>query len=318
MRSGRAPASFANSVGAVRLSVRLPLCLGLAGALLSSAVLAQSDQNASDAEPVGDIVVTGRAEAPPTQSEVTRQARSITVPGALRREALPRFQGDRLCPGISGLSVGDATLMIDRIRQNAQDLGLWMTEDDGTCEANFVVAFVDDGQATIRAIKESRHWLFRDMPYHELRELMAEEGPVRVWTATVTRTRDGLPAGSSQWMASSRIYLAMREDIVWVLVLFDREDSQGKTLMQLADYATMRGLARTRPVDSGGKAMDTILALFDEEGAPPLAMTEFDRAYLGAIYDGLPNMPGITKVLGVNRQLNRQAAKERAEDRTKP
>jgi hypothetical protein len=173
---------------------------------------------------------------------------------------------------------------------------------------------VDDGQATIRDIEHERYWLFNDMPRHELRELLGEEGPVHVWTATTLRTRDGMPAGSGQWMASSRIYLAMREDIVWVLVLFDRDDARGKTLLQLADYATMRGLARTRPVEADGQPMDTILALFDAGSAPPAEMTAFDRAYLGAIYDGLPNMPGITKVLGVNRQLRRQSDEQQAID----
>ncbi len=294
--------------------IRATFLFSLAGLLAAaSAALAQPSGEGADTEAGADIVVTGRVGEPPTQTEVTRQARSITVPGAIRHSALPRFEGDRLCPGVSGLRVEDASLMIDRIRATAEDLGLRMTHDDGMCRPNFVVAFVDDGQETIRAIKKGNYWLFRDMPPHELRELLGEEGPVRVWTATITRTRDGMPVGSSQWMASSRIYLAMREDIVWVLVLFDREDARGKTLLQLADYATMRGLARTRPVESDGQPMGTILALFDPGAAPPTEMTEFDRAYLGAIYDGLPNMPGITKVLGVNRQLRRQATETQAD-----
>ena len=118
----------------------------------------------------------------------------------------------------------------------------------------------------------------------------------------------------SMWMAHSKIYLATREDIEFVVVLFDLEKMKGKTLVQLADYATMRGLARTRPVEgaenSGDQAMETILALFDPGSPPPAEMTEFDRAYLAALYDGIPNIPGVTKVLGVNRQLRLQ---ERAE-----
>ncbi len=43
-------------------------------------------------------------------------------------------------------------------------------------------------------------------------------------------------------------------------------------------------------------------------------MTQFDRAYLAALYDGIPNIPRITKVQGVNRQLRLQeAAQEGAE-----
>jgi hypothetical protein len=297
--------------------LRAIFLIGAAGLFAAASTgLAQPAEQASAGDAGGgdDIVVTGRTGEPPTQTEVTRQARAVTVPGAIRHSALPRFEGDRLCPGISGLRAEDAALMIDRIRVTAEELGLRMTSDDGTCRPNFVVAFVDDGQETIRSIQKGRYWLFGDMPPHELRELLGEEGPVRVWTATVMRTRDGMPAGSNQWMASSRIYLAMREDIVWVLVLFTRDDVRGKTLLQLADYATMRGLARTRPVESDGQPMDTILALFDPGATPPGGMTEFDRAYLGAIYDGLPNMPGITKVLGVNRQLRLQESEARAAD----
>jgi hypothetical protein len=50
-------------------------------------------------------------------------------------------------------------------------------------------------------------------------------------------------------------------------VLFDRAAVSGKTLVQLADYATMRGIARTRPAESDGQPLDTILTLFDPSHA---------------------------------------------------
>jgi len=284
---------------------------GLAGVLLlSGPALAQEDESGDD----GDIVVTGRADrAPPTNSEVSRQARSVTEGGNLRHQALARFER-RLCPGVIGLKPDMATLVIDRIRYQASQLEMGLTRDDGTCSPNLVVAFVRDGKAELAALAKEHGYLFQDMPLHERRRLLAEDGPVRVWTTTLARTRDGMPVprsdgGSppvvSMWMAHSKIYLATREDIEFVVVLFDLEKMMGKTLVQLADYATMRGLARTRPVEGGGEAMDTILALFDPDAQPPAEMTEFDRAYLAALYDGMANMPGVTKVLGVNRQLRR-------------
>lgn len=284
---------------------------GLAGALAPGApALAQQESSADD------IVVTGRLESPPTATQVTRQARAITAPTAIRHLPLPRFE-DRLCPGIFGMKPDYASLMIDRIRANAERLDLWMNEDDGTCRPNFIVAFVDDGQAALAQIERNQGWLMQSLTTADRRELLTEDGPVRVWTTTQTRTRDGLPVPRREtldnpptvnmWMAHSKIYLATREDITQVIVLFDRKDIYGKTLVQLADYATMRGLARTRPVDGDGQGMDTILALFDPDASPPLEMTQFDRAYLGAVYDNIPNIPGITKVLGVNRQLRRQA-----------
>jgi hypothetical protein len=210
-------------------------------------------------------------------------------------------------------------VVIDRIRSNAERFGLWMAADDGTCTPNFVVAFVDDGQATLGRIADERYWLFIDMPRHERLALLAEDGPARVWTTTQARTRDGMPlprrpdgrqvsAMSSGGVA--RAALPVRADITGVLVLFDREAVRGNTLVQLADYATMRGLARTKPIDGDGKAMDTILALFDEDAEPPAELTAFDLAYLDALYRGEANTTGLTRILGVARQLHRQADAE--------
>lgn len=292
---------------------------GLAGFLMFAAPgWAQSDSPTDDNE---NIVVTGKAA---TSTEVSRQARAITdMSSAIRHEPMARFQ-DKLCPGVMGLEADAASLMIDRLRDNAQLLGLGLTKDDGTCRPNFIVAFVENGAENLQQIADHNGWAFQDMSPSERRKLLSEEGPVRVWTITQMRTRDGIPIPRSvslfdppqvnTWMAHSKIYLAIREDITRVVVLFDREGVKGKTLLQLADYATMRGLARTRPVESDGQPMDTILALFDPGATPPGRMTEFDRAYLGAIYDGLPNMPGITKVLGVNRQLRLQEREAQAAD----
>jgi len=289
---------------------------GMAGVLIASApVWAQSASEGRDAGGEGeDIVVTGTL---PTQSEVSRQARAITdMPSAIRHEPLPRFQA-RLCPGVIGMVPEYASMIVDRIRYNAEQLDMWMADDDGTCAPNFIVAFVEDGQADLQQIADNQHWLFRDLSVAERRRLLTEEGPVRVWTTTETRTRDGMPVARrenlteppvvSTWMAHSKIYLAIREDIASVVVLFDKRHVGGKTLVQLADYATMRGLARTRPADGEGQTLDTILTLFDQAASPPPQLTEFDQAYLAAVYDGMPNIPGITKVLGVNRQLRLQA-----------
>jgi len=293
----------------IRFALRVALVCAV---LLPAPALAQAEDPAPGTEPDPTIVVTGET---PTRSEVTRQARQITQPTGIRYAPLPRFEGDRLCPGVVGLKADFAGLVVDRIRANAERFDLWMTEDDGTCTPNFVVAFVDDGQALLQRIKDGDHWLFKDMPRHERVELLAEEGPAHVWTTTETRTRDGMPvplkpdgrqvsAMSSGGVA--RAVLPLRSDITGVLILFDRDDVRDKTLVQLADYATMRGLARTRPVDGDGQAMVTILALFDEDSTPPVGMTAFDRAYLGALYAGQANVIGLTKVLGVERELRRQ------------
>lgn len=289
-----------------------------AGAGLLCALLAPLPLLAQEAGESGeDIVVTGQAEAP-TRGEVSRQARSITRSGNIYDTPLARFE-DRLCPGIIGIPADYAVMMIDRIRHNAGELGMWMADEEN-CSPNFIVAFVDDGQAELAELERRHGHLFETMSLAERRELLAETGPVRVWTSTATRTRDGMPVPRAEGldkppvvqmaMAHSKIYLTTREDITSVMVLFDKRQLLGKTLDQLSDYATMRGLARTRPVGADGAAMDTILTLFDDTGAAPPGLTDFDRAYLASLYDWIANLPAATKMLGVNRQLRIAAKRE--------
>jgi hypothetical protein len=136
---------------------------------------------------------------------------------------------------------------------------------------------------------------------------------------TEIRTADGVPVSvdpatglqeAHQGSAGSRISLPIREDIVWVQVPIDRDAIAGKSLRQLADYATMRGLVRTRPVDADGRPLDTILALFNPSSEPPLGLTAFDSAYVGAVYCSAANLHWMSKVGAVSRELRRQVAAE--------
>src|SRR6187549_849554 len=131
-----------------RTAIVAGLCCTL---IVPSPAVAQSESEQLEEVAGADIVVTGEL---PTWSEVTRQARDITVTTGLRYMPLPRFEGDRLCPGVIGLKGDYAALMVGRLRANAERFGLWMSEDDGACQANFIVAFVDDGQDIMEQIAD--------------------------------------------------------------------------------------------------------------------------------------------------------------------
>ena len=294
------------------------LLAGLVAALLAAPAAAQQE---AAAEPGGDpsIVVTGQADKPPRR-EVDRQARDATYSGGdeLHRP-LARIE-DRLCPGVLGLKREYASLMVERIRWQGERLDMWMAPDDGSCTANLLVAFVEDGQAELATLNEKYPWLFQSLAIDEREALLAEEGPVRVWTRTATRDGNGIPLARRESLdappvlrmnaAHSKIYLTIREDITQVVVLFDSGKVSGKTLIQLADYATMRGFARTRPTGADAP-LDTILALFDAGAEPPSGLTDFDQAYLRSLYEGIPNLRARSKILGVNQELG-QLLEERA------
>lgn len=297
---------------------RATVALLLVAGLVSGPAVAQQ-QSQPQRGRTDNIVVTGRAEEkpPPTHDEISRQARKITQGSDFRHSPLARWEG-ALCPGILGMVPEYAGLMIDRIRDAAHALDIRLAED-GKCQANLIIAFVEDGKAELTEIAKQRPYLFDQMENYERKALLKEEGPVRVWTSTMMRTRDGMPIPkshnltsppqASMWMAHSKIYLPVQNDIDRVIVFYDRAAVKGKTIGQLADYAVLRGLARTKAMREG-TVMDSILTLFDPDASPPLYMTAFDKAYLAALYDSIPNLPGTVKIGGVNRQLRRQAAAE--------
>jgi hypothetical protein len=218
-------------------------------------------------------------------------------------EPLPRFE-DELCPGVVGLRREAAEAMVGRLRTNAEALGLRMAAN-GDCEANFIVGFVEDGQAFLARLDDRSSYIFAEMTRDERVTLMEEAGPARAVLRVRARSRDGMPISrrenltdlpqTTMWMAHSKIYSATRNDIISALVLFDRDDIGGLSLDQLADYATFRGLAHDPP-DPAETGASSILALFDSGDAAPPGLTEFDRAYLTQLYTGLANLPAPAKL----------------------
>ena len=318
------------------MPLRVRACAALLAAFSFAASLAAQP---APADP--NIVVRGERE-PPTEREITEQARNISIIGDPRDNPLPRFE-DRICPGVLGLKDDAAGYIIERIRYNAEQLGLRLAKNDGSCEPNLIVAFVDDAQNQLVELARNNGYMLAGLSVTERGELLDAPGAARVWANTVTRTRDGmatqsardasgaperrgttfggtdgggnaiansysvgLPPVAATQAAQSRIFFPVREDIVSVMVLFDREQVRGKSLLQLADYATMRSLATTRET-SGEPAAETILSLFDGDGPKPERLTRFDLAYLESLYAGIPNLPAQSKLAGVNDRMERLA-----------
>ena len=217
-------------------------------------------------------------------------------------EPLPRFE-DPVCPGVAGLQVESAETMVGLIRGNLEALGL-SAAPEATCTPNVVIAFVGDGQAFLRRLSDNQDLLFADMSRPERLALLAETGPVRAVLKVWTRTRDGMVVSRRDNLtdlpelfanaAHSRIYTANRNDIVSALVLIDRAAVSGLSLQQLADYATFRALTRTLPpADARG---ESIVGLFEAGASRPAGLTEFDRAFLATLYEGVPNLPGSSRL----------------------
>ncbi|MBO9517731.1 MAG: hypothetical protein J7493_06655 [Porphyrobacter sp.] len=217
-------------------------------------------------------------------------------------EPLPRFE-DPLCPGVVGLKQEAAETVVGMIRGNAETLGLPLAKE-ATCEANVVIAFVDDGADYLNRLVDQNSTLFFEMDRAERQALLAETGSARAVLRVRARSRDGMPIPrrenladipvAEMWLAHSKIYTATRNDILSALILIDRKAVSGLSLQQLADYASFRALTHTLPPASARD--QSIVSLFDEGGDRPNGLTEYDRKFLATLYEGLPNLPGSARL----------------------
>lgn len=257
-----------------------------------------------------DIVVTGQREKEVPPSVVSKQAREVSRLVSFYHEPLARID-DRVCPGVIGLKREFAEMMVGMIRQRAEMFGLPLAKES-KCTPNILVLFSSDGRAALAELEHKYRSISAVLSLRETRELTKEEGPARVFSIVETRMLNGMPIGRSNDLMKppvgmadgghSRITLGTQRAIVASLVVFDRKAAYGLTLAQLADYAVMRAFARTRDVATG-QSLDTILELFDKDGPKPAGLTAFDRAYLAALYEGVPNIAAQAKLRRVDNKL---------------
>lgn len=284
----------------------------LAHLLLAAAAFASSTPLLAAEDPrEQDIVVTGEVEADRVDpGEVRQQARAVTTRGGVINEPLARFR-DPVCVGVWGLSDESADFVIDRLYYNAEQSGIAIDETPG-CAANVIVAFVADPQVEFRLLVEARHQIVSELTQDDRNRVTRTEGPVLAWHLVANRTdtgedRNGRPP-SFESTQTSRLNAGMRRDMVLSVVMIDSDLLSDLDALALADYATMRALARTRPVEQDGEATGTVLALFDDPVHAPQSMTAFDRAYLASLYDGRDTLPGQYALRDIDERMERDAA----------
>jgi hypothetical protein len=269
----------------------------------------------------GEIVVTARPDPAPEVSQAKSQARDITDASNIFDEPLPLFQ-DKVCPGVSGLPVDLAEYIADRIRFNAKRVGLRLAKA-GECSPNLLVAFVLDGQKALVKYADKGNTILANVPVVARRQMIQDPGPVHAFVVAQDRTHTGgLPNFDPKQQYEvvkveqehSLFLLPTRSDIQMSIMLINIPAIDGMSAKQLADYATMRGLARTKPA-AGDSTYSTILTLFDPDSGHPAELTNFDLGYLRSLYSNSPNIAGVAKLGGVKFQMRKlQDAAERSDN----
>lgn len=230
-----------------------------------------------------DVVVTARPEIRRKEAKQFAQAASAPVENQLPRFARPA------CPMAIGFSPALAARIVERMR-DVIDAARAPLAPMG-CKGNMVVlAAPDGGGTTLREMKRLDTPLIHGLQGGELDRLIRAPGPVWSWTLTQIRNEDGVepyaPINETPTLDVQQDWLLApggEQTIQLAVVLIDWPAMMGKSATQIADYAAMRTLARTRPVGGSGP-VGTILALFDPAATPPTTMTPADLAYLKALY----------------------------------
>ncbi|WP_086609022.1 hypothetical protein [Erythrobacter donghaensis] len=247
---------------------------------------------AQEAEPP-PIVVEG--EKPQTEKALDELARDIAGNPRPRRP-LARFE-QPLCLMVAAGDTGMAQEVAERIIDNAK--AAKVNVRGSGCKPNALLAFSDDAQAQLRAIRQSGRRLFAGISARDIDAAMGARDPVYVFQASKQTSASGEPIVSSPeaggtngiagpqnviWSAG-RLKRLTREDLLAVLVVVDNAAIAGLTAVQIADYASLRLLAPTGEVDvAEAGAPRTIMTLFVAPDRAPTAMTRFDRAYLRSLY----------------------------------
>jgi len=260
-------------------------------ASLGGASIALPLEAQTGASPADPVVVTARPLPP--RRETLRWFGAIS--GYPDGDAPLSRLTEPLCIASSGLAAKAALPVADRILGHAERLGIRLGGDK--CRPNVLILFVDNGAQQVAWLIDHRPGIFGDLPFADVRAMAKDKGPVHAWHMTAITSRDGdqlVPGANNiptlNIPSASRITLPTKSHIAAAVVMIDRDAVNGKTIHQIADYATMRVLAVVRPRRTEG--ISTILTLFDEQAAPE-GLTPFDWGYLRGLYAGQGNQrPG--------------------------
>ncbi|MFA4893818.1 hypothetical protein [Brevundimonas sp.] len=283
---------------------KTPLVLLLSFALAAGPVLAQeptappqtpAPEQATD---LGDVVVEGRR----LEALVRDFVEEVAEPANNR--GLARWNRP-ICVGAVNLRSAVGQYMVDRVSDVARELGVEAGEPG--CKPNILIAGTVDGAALAAALVRSRPRNFdlrhngTDAGTRAFEAFRTDDRPVRWWQISIPIDSEtggrairlpgdvdpvtGRPmAPQIEVFAASRIRSQIRDDMVRSIVILDVDRLGGATLVQLADYVALVALAQ---IDWKAEATDyrTILNLFEDPTTAPAGLTDWDRAYLKALYE---------------------------------
>jgi hypothetical protein len=214
--------------------------------------------------------------------------RAITRnPGLSAEDSLVRWNSP-ICLLVTGLTAESAKLVSDRLLQIAYSAGAPLARSP--CQPNFIVVATSDPDRILNAWYARDTRLFGDAASAQIRQFLqsSQARPVRVWYNIDPGRRSGMRNGHfipSNTRAESSAFVGNAAlDFLSVFAIIDTKRTEHSTLVTLADYVAMAGLARV-DLDAGPENAPSILRLFaaSKDNQPP-GLSTWDVAFLKALY----------------------------------
>jgi len=270
--------------------------LTLAGTSLLAMLASALPAHAGPPVPAGDpIIVRPPATGAERHEELRDFTRKVIRPPRMHHPVAKFLYP--VCVTVLGLAPGDAAVIAERIRENAEMLGVGANRASD-CVPTVRVAFMAPAAGPATGWLTAQSPQLAHLASYQRERVLAESGPVRAWNKVVVRDINGRAiepqigdqlrfptfAEVEQFSTTDPI---VTTEITAAAVLIARDAADGFTLGQLADYATMRTLLGTGAPE-GDPPAPTILTLFDDPQAPA-GLTDFDRALVRGLYDASRN-----------------------------
>lgn len=262
----------------------------------------------------GEIVVEGKRIE---KKEIDAFVRALTDTPAYGQ--ISRFEWE-VCPAAGGLLPQQNSAIVSRIRTVAAAAGAPVGKTG--CKPNMLVLVTRDSQQYVKSLRNKYPAMFKDeidQPAH-----VQNNGAAVAWHVEGRLTQDNLPAdiadaGTTKYyisstMSSSRLTPPTRPHFLAGVLVLDVDSLGGLTTTQVADYATMRLLARTDTARLDRTAAPTILSVIDAapDSQVPVTLTNWDFSYLKALYGSLENRYASSQRGQMQRMMRKDLQGDRA------
>lgn len=237
-----------------------------------------------------EIVVTG------TRQEIRNELRDLFQESSNQLARIER----PFCPFVIGFGDEYTPKLLELIRQNASDVGIRIAEEP--CDATAVIIFIDEPHQLAQGLREKYPRIYGQMTPYSRSRLLGPERPFYAWSVTQTLDKNGGAASVSAGEAgdgnadlgapvirgnwSSRITSGFTKGIHTSFLIVDVNKTEGMTLGQIADFASLQVMLALQNDAWEDARMDSMLRLFDVEDPTtlPSRMGAFDRRLLEALY----------------------------------